>query len=73
MHQTVNLAGYALRRFESFPVQFFLLLARKIQLTDGLRRPGLEISVRPAMDGGPVPTGESRLDVVLSDPFPVKP
>jgi hypothetical protein len=25
MHQTVNLAGYALRRFESFPVQFFLV------------------------------------------------
>ena len=24
MHQTVNLAGYALRRFDSYPAQFFL-------------------------------------------------
>jgi hypothetical protein len=27
MHQTVNLAGYALRRFDSYPVQFFLFLS----------------------------------------------
>jgi hypothetical protein len=37
------------------------ILTRKIQFTDGLRQQGLEISVRPAIDGGPVPTGESRL------------
>jgi hypothetical protein len=34
---------------------------RKIHLTYGFRQQGLEKSVRPAIDGSPVPTGESRL------------
>jgi hypothetical protein len=38
-----------------------VFLARKIQLTDGFRQQGLEKSVRFAIDGSPVPTGESRL------------
>jgi integrase len=32
MHQTVNLAGYALRRFESFPAQTFFQIARLVRL-----------------------------------------
>jgi hypothetical protein len=40
-------------------------LAQNIQLTDGFRQQGLEKSVRPAIDGSPVPTGKSRLGMHL--------
>jgi hypothetical protein len=33
MHQTVNLAGYALRRFESFPVQFLSYIESSVRET----------------------------------------